>query len=155
MFVYLGCIWALGLGSIWALFGLYLGSRLGCVVLGLIGLQYGGEAPSHFPVAFLSCFPCVSLPPPFSSPPTLRLAPPTPLLPPCTSPCLSPLAPFPCPPSFSNPDPCVFCGGRQQAWSEVEQRRFLMIAAPFECFVCLSVCTWRSHVGPDMGEQSL
>ena len=26
MFFYLGSIWAIGLGSIWALFGLYLGS---------------------------------------------------------------------------------------------------------------------------------
>ena len=39
MFLYLGIIWALGLGTIWALFGHYLGTRLGLVVEASAGLR--------------------------------------------------------------------------------------------------------------------
>ena len=41
VFLYLGSIWAVGLGSIWALFGLYLGFTLGLVVFGLIQVHEG------------------------------------------------------------------------------------------------------------------
>ena len=39
MFLYLDIIWALGLGIIWALFGHYLGTRLGSVVEAYSGLH--------------------------------------------------------------------------------------------------------------------
>ena len=57
MFLYLGTIWALGLGIIWALFGHYLGTRLGSVVEASAGLRRElnwGRSPCSFLPALLT-----------------------------------------------------------------------------------------------------